>query len=55
MSIKSRGNWQINFCLKRNCKNRGLKCTECIIIAGSPSEYKTLVDEIAETYKKEKK
>ena len=51
MGYKSRGNWSIKFCLKFDCKNRKKKCKECIRY----SEYKTLVSEIYEEYKKESK
>ena len=29
MGEKSRGNWNINFCLEIDCKNRNIKCKEC--------------------------
>lgn len=51
MGIKSRNNWLINFCTKKDCKNRGIKCQECVRY----SKYKTLVSELNEEYKKEKK
>jgi len=40
MGIKSRGNWQIKFCLKE-CKNRNKKCKECIRF----SEYESIKKE----------
>jgi len=30
MNIKSRSNYNINFCLKIKCLNRNIKCNECI-------------------------
>ena len=36
MSIKSRGNWLIKFCLKKDCINRNKKCDLCVKF----SEYK---------------
>lgn len=30
MGIKSRTNWQINLCLKKDCINKGIKCKNCI-------------------------
>lgn len=30
MSYKSRQNWQINLCLRKNCKNRNKKCKSCV-------------------------
>jgi hypothetical protein len=29
MGIKSRGNWNINFCIKSDCVNRDFECTGC--------------------------
>jgi len=50
MSIKSRGNWKVGICFKK-CKNRGKSCSECIRF----SNFKTLVSEISESYKKDLK
>jgi hypothetical protein len=30
MGTKSRGNWNINFCMRGDCLNRDKKCRECI-------------------------
>lgn len=30
MGAKSRGSWNLNFCMRTNCKNRGVKCAICI-------------------------
>ena len=30
MGYKSRGNWNINFCMKPDCVNRDKKCKQCI-------------------------
>lgn len=38
--IKSRGNWNLGFCIK-DCGNRDLKCGECVRF----SEYKELPQE----------
>lgn len=29
MGYKSRAGWQINICLKKGCKNRGVACKDC--------------------------
>ena len=51
MGYKSRTNWQINLCLKKDCKNRNKKCEICIKF----SEFVTLASELYEKYKKENK
>ena len=31
MGMKSRGNWNINFCIKQSsCENKNKKCSSCI-------------------------
>lgn len=29
MGAKSRGNWQLGYCMKTDCRNREKKCEDC--------------------------
>lgn len=30
MGAKSRGCWNLNFCMRKDCLNKGIKCNICI-------------------------
>jgi len=58
MGSKSRGNWNINFCMKSDCANRDTKCKECIRFSNYKKEYffdtiKKLDEILDETNKEE--